>query len=155
MKRYTRMLTFSAIAVVALGTPALAAVAPSPGASAAAGSQATVHVRHFHVKPISFIDTHRPGYVAIDADFNAKGKRVGSDVTTCRAVPGQKKTARCDVGLGLAGGLITIRFTESSGSKVAHGRITGGTGQYLGVYGRVVIEEHKDGADVTATIRRR
>ena len=67
---------------------------------------------------------------------------------------GDGATARCDVGLGLAGGLITITFTESDGSSTAYGRVTGGSGDYAGARGRVVIHERDNGADVTLTFHR-
>ena len=150
MNRSLRTLALGTAAAIGLVTPALAAAHTSAPSQP---DRSTTVVRHFHVKPLSFIDTH-PGYVALDADFNGKGKRVGSDVTTCRPGKREKRTARCDVGLGLRGGLITITFTQSSGSKKSHGRITGGTGAFAGVSGTVLIKEHKRGAVVTATIRR-
>ena len=148
MKRHTVLLTVVTAALVGSVTPALATTP-----SNAHPAHETTQVLHLRVAPVSFIDTS-PGYVAIDDDFDLTGAKVGSDVTTCRPAPGDNETARCDVGLGLAGGLLTITFTESDTSATAYGRVTGGTGAYTGVRGSVVIKEGDDGAYVTLTLHR-
>ena len=148
MNRHTVLLIAFTAVLVESATPALATTADQPHPT-----HERTQVLHLRVTPVSFIDTF-PGYVAIDDDFDLNGAKVGSDVTTCRPVPGDNSTARCDVGLGLAGGLITITFTESDTSTTAYGRVTSGTGAYTGVRGPVVINEGADGADVTLTLHR-
>ena len=150
MKRNARSLAaLSALAVVGLATPALATGAPA--AAPTKVEPPRIEVMHLTVVPVSFIDTN-PGYVSIDDDFNRKGEQVGSDVTTCRPVKGDPERAVCDVGLGLAGGLITITFWQSDDSNVAHGKVTGGTGAYAGVTGTVLIREGEERARVRLTL---
>jgi hypothetical protein len=148
MNRRAIALTVAGVAMLASATPALATT-PSESHPVSLHAQ----VLQLHVTPVSFIDTS-PGYVASDDDYDANGIKVGSDVTTCRPVPGNDDTARCDVGLGLSGGLITITFNESDASATAFGRVTGGTGIYAGARGPVVIDEGDNGADVTLTLHR-
>jgi hypothetical protein len=105
-----------------------------------------------HVVGDSDIRTPR-GYIAIDKDYGPSGKQVGSDVTTCRAASRAATTARCDVGLGLAGGLLTITFTETEASPVFHGTVTGGTGAYRNATGTVTGHEERNGATVRITLR--
>ena len=147
MKRRTILLTVVMLSLVGSAAPALATTTGTHP------HQSKPQVLRLHVTPVSFIDTS-PGYVAVDDDYDPNGVKVGSDVTTCRPIPGDGATARCDVGLGLAGVLITITFTESDGSSTAYGRVTGGSGDYAGARGRVVIHERDNGADVTVTFHR-
>lgn len=75
-------------------------------------------------------------------------------MTTCRAASRTATTARCDAGVALAGGLLIVSFTETQGSPVFHGTVTGGTDAYRGITGTVTGHEEPHGAAVRITLRR-
>jgi hypothetical protein len=130
------------VAAVAAAPAALLQVAP-----AAADSPRT-DVLRLHVAPLEDVDTGA-GFVAANRDLTQDGHVVGYDVTTCRS---ESNGPACDVGLGLARGLLLITFTPGDGDTFT-GVVTGGTGTYAHAKGSVLIHETSDGADATITLR--
>jgi hypothetical protein len=128
-----------------------------PGLSAAQlppspGNHSAPRTWHLKVVPVSDLST-KDGFVAVNDDLNASGRKVGSDVTTCRGTGAQPQRARCDVALALGGGLIELTFTMRSGDSTANGVVTGGTGAFSGARGTVQIHETGGShADVTLTL---
>lgn len=138
-----------------------AVIASGAGVALAAGgqgaAQATKHgptILRLHVVGASDFDL-ASGYIAVNQDYNRAGKHVGSDVTTCRPADASGSKARCDVGLALKGGLLTLTFVRSGDSPVFVGKIIDGTGRFRNARGTLKGTGNSDGtADVVLTIRR-
>lgn len=139
---------------IVIGVAALAAIGTG---TALTGQAADAHsastTMRLRVVPISGFDT-RTGFVAINKDVNRHGRRVGSDVTTCRGKQTHPDKARCDVALALSHGLIYLTFTMAGHTNTAHGVVTGGTGTFRGVEGTVTIHEHPRHANAHLTLTR-
>jgi hypothetical protein len=134
---------------LALTLPAVLVGSPVAASAQAANDREVMRLR---VVPVSSIDRDH-GFVASNDDYARNGKKVGSDVTTCR-LRKHHKGAVCDVGLALAGGMITITFHPTAKSNRATGRVTGGTGEYSGVCGSVHIVERSSHANARIVLRR-
>ena len=133
----------AAIVAAMAATPAtLLQIAPAAADSPKTG------VLRLHVAPLADVDTDA-GFVAANRDLTQDGRVVGYDVTTCRP---EAKRPVCDVGLGLAHGLLLLSFTPGDGDTFT-GSVTGGTGAYEHAKGSVLIHETGDGADATITFR--
>lgn len=104
---------------------------------------------HLHVAPLTDVDT-TSGFVAANADRTPDGQTVGFDVTTCRQT---SSGPTCDVGLGLAAGMLLLSFTPGDGDTFT-GVVTGGTGDYAHAKGTVLVHETGDGADATISLKR-
>ncbi|HTY73005.1 MAG TPA: hypothetical protein VMI11_11355 [Actinomycetes bacterium] len=120
------------------------------GAGLAVPAYASSHATHTRVVHGHLVESSdfgwSTGYVSIDRDYTAKKVQFASDITTCRAHSSTATRARCDVALGLRGGLITLTFEAVQGASTEHGTVTGGTGEYRHARGSVTIVEGTNGS---------
>jgi hypothetical protein len=99
---------------------------------------AHVTVMRGHLVEVSETDFDT-GFVSMDNDYAINGTQIGSDVTTCGATNAAGTQARCDVALALRDGIIDLTFTAPGDPE--YGVVTGGSGRYAHVAGRVRIVE--------------
>ena len=102
---------------------------------ASGGSSLRSHTLHFTAVTVANANTSKHTFSGADKDVR-KGKKIGTDVTQCRANKSFTKV-RCEVALALRGGILYGTFRISQSDAISHGKVTGGVGRYTGATGTI------------------
>jgi hypothetical protein len=118
----------------AVGIGALVSV--GLGVSQASGGSTThTHTLHFTAVTVANANTSKHTFSGADKDVH-KGKKIGTDVTQCKANKAFTKV-RCEVALALRGGILYGTFNISQNDTISHGKVTGGVGRFTGATGTI------------------
>ncbi|MEP9381823.1 hypothetical protein [Nocardioides sp. KR10-350] len=91
------------------------------------------------------------GYVSLDDDYSVAGKKIASDVTTCRGSSPTATTAACEAAIAFKGGLVVVGWTATTKPGPIRATVLGGTGTYRHVRGFAVIREGDNSGDGPST----
>jgi hypothetical protein len=142
--------TIALAAVAALALPAVPA--------AAKGHDKTITIKaRSQLDQVHLVDNApsgaSPGDVLVFTEklVNARGKQIGSDAATCVRLFDQ--TSLCTGVYKLRGGQVMVQLLQPGPTGVYEQAVTGGTGRYEGVRGKVIVDQRPDGDRFTFKLR--